>query len=138
MMSGRIGVDPPGLMTGAGSHRAPHVATVGFLALRETPGPRLSEGEDVGPDARVEERDVERAIGAGVGLAHELVEPRLVDPARPRLVDVAAVRRAGGLPVEAHLEADGAGRRRGQDEVEIAGPESVRDRSALGLEHGRL
>src|SRR6478672_2098984 len=109
-------------MARAGSHAAPPASRPwdpwSCAGARVAAVPRLPEREDVGPDAGVEERDLEGAVGAGVGLADELVEPRLVHGAGSRLVDVAAVSRARGLPVEAHLEADGgAGRRRGQDEV---------------------
>ena len=69
-------------MTGRASHPALHLAPVGSLVRQGDR--RLAEGEDVGPDARVEEADLEGAVDAGVGLADELVEPWLVHRAGAR------------------------------------------------------
>src|SRR6185312_1413983 len=78
-----------------------------------------AEGEDVGAHARVEERDLEGALGVDPRLADELVHPRLGDRARARPVDVQAVGLAGGPAVELHREADRvAGGRRREDEVD--------------------
>ena len=68
--------------------------------------PDLAEGEGVGLDARIQEGDLEGALGDRAGLADELVQPRFGQGAVALVVDVGAVGGSRGLPVEAHPEPD--------------------------------
>src|SRR5262245_4597998 len=98
---------------------------------------RSAEGEHVGAHAGVVERDLERPLAGGPGVADELVHARIVDGARAGLVDVEPVIAAGRTAVEERTESCGAVARR-QDEVEVAALEAVGDRPGGGDEHGGL
>src|SRR3954452_19819811 len=94
------------------------VSVLSVMAVHPLSG--LAEGEDVRAPARVEERDLEGALGGAATLADELVHPRLVDGALAELIYVEAVVEAGRLTVEEHGEADGGVRgRRREDQVEV-------------------
>src|SRR3954453_20975902 len=99
----------------------------------------LAEGEDVRAHARVEERDLEGALGGAATLADELVHPRLIDGAFAEHVDVESVVVPGRLTVEEHGETNRRARgRRREDQVEVARLEAERDRAAGGAERGGL
>jgi hypothetical protein len=97
----------------------------------------LAEGEDVRAYAGVEERDPEGARGDRAVLADELVHPRLDQRAFAGLVEVEAVGVPGRLAVEADGESDWSVRvRRREDQIEVARPEAIRDRTGGRFEHG--
>ena len=73
------------------------VARVDLLDLH--PISRLAEGEHVGLGARVEEGDLEGAVGDRTGLADQLVQPRLGRPSRgPRSSTSSPRAPPGGFP----------------------------------------
>jgi hypothetical protein len=53
-------------------------------------------------NARIQEGDLEGAVGDGAGLADELVQPRLGHRAVALVVHISAVARSRRLPVDAH------------------------------------
>src|ERR687885_2485571 len=102
--------------------------------------PRASaEGEREGLNARIEELDLEVAVGDGTRLADQLIQPLLGHRAAALGVDVAAVRLARRSPVEPHAKAHGgASRGRSQDEVQIARMKAIRDPAVGLVQHGWL
>ena len=83
--------------------------------------------------ARIEKLDFELAIGDGLRLPDQLVQPLLGHRAVALLVDVDAVSRARRLSIDQHAKSHGRSRRcRTHDEMKIAGVKAVRDAS-VGL-----
>ena len=64
--------------------------------------PDLAEGKCAGLDPGIEEGDLDGAVGDGVGLANELVQPLFGHRALALVVHVGPVRRTRRLPVKEH------------------------------------
>ena len=80
-----------------------------------------AEGEGVGLDARIEEADLERAIGNRAILPDKLIEPLPVHHTLAIGIDIGAMAVAGQCAVNRHAEANGIALLRGaENEVEIA------------------
>ena len=91
----------------------------------------LAEGERVGLNARIEERNLECVVSHGAVLADKLIEPLLGDSAPASAVNVNSVGGAGWLSVDEYVKADGSSSRcRAHDEMKIAGVEAVHDSPA--------
>ena len=90
-------------------------------------------------NARVEEGDLEGALGDRAGLADELVQPRFGDRAVALVVDIGSVRGSRRLPVDAYAEPHGRPSRcRSHDQVQVAGVEAVGDPPLGLIEHDGL
>src|SRR5215471_11695925 len=112
-----------------GSHMSHHASMQGAAAS--------AERERIGLHARIEELDLERAVGDLAVLPHQLVEALAVDRTLAVGIGVGAVVGAGRLAVDGHAEADGlALGRRAEHEMEVAGVEAVDDAAALLVERG--
>src|SRR4051812_16833639 len=88
---------------------------------------RLSECEDVGLGAWLEERDLERPLAHCVVRALELVHAAVPEQAVTVLVDVHAVRGAGSLSVDRHAEGDRLPCSWREHEMRVACVEAVGD-----------
>src|SRR5215218_5499133 len=97
----------------------------------------LAEREDVRLDARIEERDLERAVRDLSRLAYELIEPWLDQRSPALLVDVQPVGCAGRFAVDQHAERDGRARPRAQDEMDVASMEAEGDSPPGFVQHAR-
>jgi len=99
----------------------------------------LAEGERVGLGARVEEGDLEGAVGNRAGLADELVQPLFGHHPAALVVDVGPVRRTRRLPVKQHpVSHRGSWCGRPHDQVQVAGVEAVGDLPAGRVRRGGL
>src|SRR5918995_5890169 len=90
--------------------------------------PDLAEGERVGLDLRIEEGNLEGAVGDGAGLPDELVQPLLGHRSVALVVNVDPMRRIRRLSVDEHAESHGRARYcRPHDQMKIASVEAVGD-----------
>src|SRR5215471_6738775 len=88
----------------------------------------LSEREDEGADARIEEFDLESAIRDRPRLPDKLIKARFLHAAVSFDVHVGAMVGGRRRAVDLDAEANGAALGRGQHEVHVAGVKSVADR----------
>src|SRR5215469_13858639 len=99
----------------------------------------LPEGEAVSLSARIDEGDLEGAVGDRARLTDELVNALLRDSAASGAVDVGPVTVARWLPVEQDAHAHwGCERSRSHDQIEVASVEAAGDLAARRVERGRL
>ena len=106
---------------------SPSAWTVSGTGTAEGRALSLAESEDVRLDARIEECDLECAVGDRSRLAHQLIEPWLDQCSTALFVDVQPVGCAGRLAVDQHAERDGRARPRAQDEMDVACMETEGD-----------
>src|ERR1051326_9311767 len=98
----------------------------------------LSEREDIGADAGIEEFDLERAVLDRSLLPDELIEARFLHAARTIGVHVGAMVGAGRHAVDFHAEANGVAFGRRQHKINVAGMKPVADGPGLAAERGEL
>src|SRR6266498_5484404 len=100
---------------------------------------RLAEGERVGLNVRIEERNLERVLSDGVTLTDELIQPLFGDRAVALVVDVNSVIGARRLSIDENLKSHRIpSRRRSHYEMKIAGVKAVRDPPVGLVQHRGL
>ncbi len=86
-----------------------------------------SERESVGPDAGLEEFDLDGPVDNRPGLANELVKPVLPHGSPTACVHAGAVIGAGNSAIDRHAKPHRTLGGSAEDEMEVAGMEAVAD-----------
>src|SRR5712691_874669 len=106
---------------------------------RRSPRQRSTKGERKRLHARFEKLDLELAIGDGLRLPDQLMQPLFGNGTVALLVDIDSVRSARWLSIDEQAKSHGGSRRRRpHDEVKIAGMKTIGDPTVGFVQRGGL